>query len=102
MEILASNRWEDYDWSYSGNRFDWWADGLSSLEKEAERLTQAHNGRQSGETSSPVENLDFSYYLQSFPPLPKEALVNEVDGNNNITDASPTLADAKAAGETGI
>lgn len=55
--VLASNRWEDFEWKYSGNRFSYWGPpGLSKMETLTKSIDR-----------------DYAYYMESHDPLPLEA-----------------------------
>lgn len=55
LQVLQSNRWEDYAWTYRGNRYAHWGRGVSEIEKldESER--------------------DLAYYITPQKNLPLEA-----------------------------
>lgn len=72
-EFLESDRWEDWDWRYTNNRFRYWGLGLSSVETSDDKYMEK----------------DLSYYIQSYPNLPKEAL-ERVSHENQISSGSET------------
>jgi hypothetical protein len=65
-EFLKSDRWEDFEWRYDGNRFAFWGLGFSDLE--------------TGETP------DLSYYIKLHPNLPLEALQRVHSAENSATE----------------
>ncbi|RFU26531.1 hypothetical protein B7463_g9795, partial [Scytalidium lignicola] len=56
-EFLQSDRWEDWEWKYTANRFQYWGLGFSTVE-----------------TVSEGQERDLSYYIQSHPNLSREVL----------------------------
>lgn len=54
-EVLESNRWEDFNWRYKGNRFAYWGQGFSAVES----LGKTADG-------------DLAYYMEKHQPLPLE------------------------------
>ncbi|KAK6369588.1 hypothetical protein LTS17_009494 [Exophiala oligosperma] len=59
-EVLASNRWEDFEWRYEGNRFTYWGHGISKVEVE--------------------EKGDLAYYIRESTALPLEAYYSSPKG----------------------
>lgn len=56
-QVLESNRWEDYEWKYAGNRFSFWGRGLSDLETSVD--------------TDPA--VDLAFYIKEHDVLPLEA-----------------------------
>lgn len=55
-QVLASCRWEDFEWRYNGNRFACWGQGFSDVEKEGKTKAE-----------------DLAYYMKEHESLPLEA-----------------------------
>ncbi|KAJ9400286.1 hypothetical protein DTO282F9_2754 [Paecilomyces variotii] len=68
-EFLQSDRWEDWNWQYTKNRFEYWGLGLASIETSGDK------------------DKDLSYYIQSHPNLPKEALERVARGSYICSDS---------------
>lgn len=71
-QVLESNRWEDFDWKYRGNRFAHWGLGFSDIEKMPNRDAQ-----------------DFAYYITSRKPLP---MADEDDRLNGDSEEGEVLS----------
>jgi len=67
-EILESNRWEDFDWRYQGNRFAYWGLGQARVEKDAEPGAA-----------------DLAYYIRHHEPLLLEAYYLAAKGLRGIS-----------------
>ncbi|KAH8663443.1 hypothetical protein BGZ60DRAFT_411320 [Tricladium varicosporioides] len=88
IDTLAENRWEDYSWKYSGNRFAYWDQGFSKTEKMAGlETTSAEEQKQSVREGASKEKVDFSFYLHSAPPLPAEVIGRKLrNGKSAVSD----------------
>lgn len=104
IDTLAENRWEDYNWKYSGNRFAYWDQGFSKTEKMAELETSGIEGQNKLlDEDTARQKADFSFYLHSAPPLPAEVLGRKlmngksaVNGKKEEERNGPSLADVAA------
>jgi cation diffusion facilitator CzcD-associated flavoprotein CzcO len=65
-EFLESDRWEDFEWRYNGNRFAHWGLGFSHLERS--------------------ESPDLSYWIKPYPNLPLEALQRVACGQDSAPE----------------
>lgn len=73
-QVLESNRWEDYDWRYRGNRFAHWGLGFSNIEKMPDSVER-----------------DFAYYITSHEPLPLTDENDSLDGDLRQAYTSSTM-----------
>ena len=60
-EFLESDRWEDFEWRYKGNRFAYWGQGFAKIEHDPDA--------------------DLAYYLKPQNPLPLEAYYSSAKGS---------------------
>lgn len=60
-EFLNSDRWEDFEWRYPGNRFAYWGQGFAKVEHDPDG--------------------DLAYYLKPQTPLPLEAYYLSAKGS---------------------
>lgn len=72
-EVLASCRWEDFEWRYSGNRFACWGQGFSDVEKAGK-----------------INAEDLAYYMEVHDNLPLEAYYLAAKGYS--ASARPSLS----------
>nr|AET79193.1 putative FAD-containing monooxygenase [Claviceps paspali] len=72
MQVLAEDRWEDYDWTYRRPRYEYWSKGLSWIEDpEGDRLgVQIQRSR---ETMTTIAGTDahLAFYIKQTAPLPE-------------------------------
>jgi hypothetical protein len=78
MQVLAEDRWEDYEWRHDGERFAYWRDGFSWIERpELDPLGIAAQEYQTSMTTIPDRSSDLSFYLKMAAPLPQNAARND-------------------------
>lgn len=106
MQVLAENRWEDYEWEYEWERYAYWGSGFSWIE-DPEGDPLGIDERESWKTTAtiPHKDSDLSYYLWKSTPLPAEAVAS-FRPDPEDADAPPTMVshdvqqhDAQAARE---
>ncbi|GAD98916.1 hypothetical protein PVAR5_7619 [Paecilomyces variotii No. 5] len=68
-EFLESDRWEDWNWHYKKNRFQYWGQGLSTVETSGDK------------------DKDLSYYIRLHPNLPQDALDRVARSNQTFSDS---------------
>ncbi|KAL1850047.1 hypothetical protein Plec18167_008252 [Paecilomyces lecythidis] len=68
-EFLESDRWEDWEWHYKENRFQYWGQGLSTIETSGDK------------------DKDLSYYIRPHPNLPQEALDRVARSSHTFSDS---------------
>lgn len=71
-EVLESNRWEDFIWRHTGNRFAHWCQGFSQREQTGN-----------------ADKQDLAYYMEAHEPLPLSAYYLAGSGNSKINKAGP-------------
>ncbi|KXJ91657.1 hypothetical protein Micbo1qcDRAFT_233085 [Microdochium bolleyi] len=81
MQTLAEDRWEDYEWTHSQERFSYWAGGVSWVEDRAADML-GFEARESAETcrTIPRPDSDLSFYLYESTPLPRRRPSGNLDG----------------------
>ncbi|KAF4835658.1 FAD-binding monooxygenase moxY [Colletotrichum tropicale] len=80
MQSLAEDRWEDYEWRYNGNRYAYWGNGFSWIEKpELDPLGIGEREYSKTMTTIAERSSDLSFYLGKADPLPKGVLAHVVD-----------------------
>lgn len=83
MQCLAEDRWEDYEWDYECNRFGYWRDGLSWIEKPSrDPLGIDERDFHQVMTTIPTRTSDLSFYLRDTESLPSNVLepLKEING----------------------
>ncbi|KAH6696838.1 hypothetical protein F5X68DRAFT_219307 [Plectosphaerella plurivora] len=74
MQVLAEDRWEDYEWRHDGERFAYWQDGFSWIERpELDPLGIAAQEYATSMTTIPDRSSDLSFYLKPAAPLAQDA-----------------------------
>ncbi|KAH7009858.1 hypothetical protein EDB80DRAFT_838797 [Ilyonectria destructans] len=72
IQVLAENRWEDYNWAYEGERYAYWGHGISWVESpELDPLGLEEQESLKYSTTIPGKDSDLSFYLWKSPPLPQ-------------------------------
>ena len=81
MQTLAENRWEDYNWQHSRDRFAYWANGVSWTEDRAADVLgfEEREGMENCR-SVPKTDSDLSFYLYESTPLPRYKPSGKWDG----------------------
>ncbi|KAH8647740.1 hypothetical protein BX600DRAFT_389320 [Xylariales sp. PMI_506] len=75
MQILAEDRWEDYEWIHDGNMFEYWKSGLSWIEDpQGDPLGVSGREDLDSSTTIPRKGSDLSFYLSESEPLPMECV----------------------------
>ncbi|KAH6884857.1 hypothetical protein B0T10DRAFT_531035 [Thelonectria olida] len=73
MQVLAENRWEDYEWVYDKERYAYWGQGLSWIESpELDPLGLEERESSMTSTTLPRKESDLTYYLWKSDPLPPQ------------------------------
>jgi cation diffusion facilitator CzcD-associated flavoprotein CzcO len=80
-EVLESNRWEDYEWQYRGNRFAYWGHGFAGVEHEADG--------------------DLAFYIKPRAPLPLEAYYLSAKGSTGRRSIGEPFQSCTANGLAG-
>lgn len=84
MQCLAEDRWEDHGWRYGEQRYAYWRDGFSWIEKpEADPLGIQQRGYPSFMSTIADRSSDLSYYLRKVEPLPKGAITRMPRGGES-------------------
>ncbi|KAH9225325.1 hypothetical protein K456DRAFT_1732009 [Colletotrichum gloeosporioides 23] len=110
MQSLAEDRWEDYEWRFDGNRYAYWGNGFSWIEKP-ELDPIGIDEREYSKTMITIaeRSSDLSFYLGKADPLPKGVLAHVVDaeaqcqhivGQAEVHGADLTKSDVKDADVT--
>ncbi|KAH0430163.1 hypothetical protein CcaCcLH18_05867 [Colletotrichum camelliae] len=80
MQSLAEDRWEDYEWRFDGNRYAYWGNGFSWIEKpQLDPLGIEEREYSKTMTTIAERSSDLSFYLGKADPLPKGVLAQVVD-----------------------
>lgn len=80
MQVLAENRWEDYEWRHDGERFAYWQDGFSWIERpELDPLGIAAQEYTTSMTTIPDRSSDLSFYLKPAPPLAQDSARSNIE-----------------------
>lgn len=75
MQVLAENRWEDYEWESEGERYAYWGQGISWVESpELDPLGVEEQDAWRTTTTIPRKDSDLSFYLWKGPPLPRSCI----------------------------
>ncbi|KAF2148109.1 putative FAD-containing monooxygenase [Myriangium duriaei CBS 260.36] len=69
MQVLAENKWENYNWEYKGNRFDYWEKGFSWIEEPHQDQLGIEEAESQHCSTTPRPGADLSYYLWAGTPL---------------------------------
>lgn len=101
MQCLAEDRWEDYEWRHDGERYAYWHDGFSWIEKpELDPLGVGAREYLKTMSTIPDRSSDLSFYLTNTRPLPKGVIapLPHVNGQNqhierDVIAAQPGLLD---------
>ncbi|KAF7556447.1 hypothetical protein G7Z17_g1441 [Cylindrodendrum hubeiense] len=96
MQVLAENRWEDYNWAYEGERYAYWGPGISWIESpELDPLGLEEQESLKHATTIPGKDSDLSYYLWKSPPLPRNCVAQgETDKPKIESDVKSELSKA--------
>ncbi|KAE9570397.1 FAD-binding monooxygenase [Colletotrichum fructicola] len=110
MQSLAEDRWEDYEWRFDGNRYAYWGNGFSWIEKpELDPIGIDEREYSKTMTTIAQRSSDLSFYLGKADPLPKGVLAHVVDaeaqcqhivGQAEVHGADLTKSDVKDADVT--
>ncbi|KAF4810222.1 FAD-binding monooxygenase moxY [Colletotrichum siamense] len=110
MQSLAEDRWEDYEWRFDGNRYAYWGNGFSWIEKpELDPIGIDEREYSKTMTTIAERSSDLSFYLGKADPLPKGVLAHVVDaeaqcqhivGQAEVHGADLTKSDVKDADVT--
>ncbi|KAK7422775.1 hypothetical protein QQZ08_009400 [Neonectria magnoliae] len=77
MQVLAENRWEDYNWKYERERYGHWDHGFSWIERpELDPLGVEEQESLKNTTTIPQKDSDLSFYLWKSPPLPRTVVTS--------------------------
>ncbi|KAF9873662.1 hypothetical protein CkaCkLH20_08772 [Colletotrichum karsti] len=89
MQCLAEDRWEDYEWRYDEQRYAYWRDGFSWIEKP-ERDPMGLQQREYPMTMSTIadRSSDLSFYLTKNEPLPEGIIA----GTTNVDESKQHLS----------
>lgn len=94
MQALAEDRWEDFDFTYRGNRFAYWGRGLSWVEyPDIDCLGREERKAREASTVPRVVG-DLSYYVvdgEALSSLIIESLDMDGDPNEGDSDAMVRL-----------
>lgn len=72
MQVLAEDRWEDYNWAYKGRRYDYWRDGFSWIEQpESDKLGIQERKSKNDMVTIPNIDADLGFYITQQAPLPE-------------------------------
>ncbi|GME30535.1 hypothetical protein BKA56DRAFT_556052 [Neofusicoccum parvum] len=72
MQVLAENKWENYIWTYRGNRFDHWGKGMSWIEDPSGDGLGIDESEALRSRTVPFKGADLSYYIGEYEPLPED------------------------------
>ncbi|KAF4876600.1 FAD-binding monooxygenase moxY [Colletotrichum siamense] len=110
LQSLAEDRWEDYEWRFDGNRYAYWGNGFSWIEKpELDPIGIDEREYSKTMTTIAERSSDLSFYLGKADPLPKgvlahvpdaEAQCQHIVGQAEVHGADLTMADVKDADVT--
>ncbi|KAJ0337008.1 hypothetical protein KNSL1_013070 [Colletotrichum chrysophilum] len=110
MQSLAEDRWEDYQWRFDGNRYAYWGNGFSWIEKpELDPIGIDEREYSKTMTTIAERSSDLSFYLGKADPLPTGVLVHVVDaeaqcqhivGQAEVRGANLTKSEQKDADVT--
>ncbi|EXK29642.1 hypothetical protein FOXG_11810 [Fusarium oxysporum f. sp. lycopersici 4287] len=72
IQVLAENRWEDYEWTHESERYSYWGHGLSWIEEpDLDPLGATKQDMIESMTTLPKKDSDLSFYLWESSPLPE-------------------------------
>ncbi|KHN97490.1 monooxygenase [Metarhizium album ARSEF 1941] len=73
MQVLAEDRWEDYNWTYKGRRYDYWGNGFSWIEQpKSDKLGIQERKSRNDMVTIPNLDSDLGFYITPQAPLPEE------------------------------
>ncbi|KAG5800561.1 hypothetical protein H9Q69_000448 [Fusarium xylarioides] len=77
IQVLAEDRWEDYEWIHGSERYSYWGHGLSWIEEPAlDPLGATKLDMIESMTTLPKKDSDLSFYLWESNPLPETCFVS--------------------------
>ncbi|KAL4799460.1 FAD/NAD(P)-binding domain-containing protein [Aspergillus venezuelensis] len=81
MQILAEDRWEDYEWVYGErwNRFKYFNQGFSWIERAGQDMLGVEMSRLRGASTVADPNSDLSFYLENRDAVPLSSGRREKD-----------------------
>lgn len=97
MQCLAEDRWEDYEWRYDRERFAYWKNGFSWIERPgADQMGLQAQRSMEAMTTLPRSTSDLAFYIGKAENLSPSESNGEspVDSIENIKSAG-----AKSLGE---
>ncbi|KAJ3951753.1 hypothetical protein N0V92_011828 [Colletotrichum tropicale] len=110
FDSLAEDRWEDYEWRFDGNRYAYWGNGFSWIEKpELDPIGIDEREYSKTMTTIAERSSDLSFYLGKADPLPKgvlapvvgaESQCQHIVGQAEVHGADLTKSDVKDADVT--
>lgn len=72
MQVLAEDRWEDYNWAYRGRRYDYWGNGFSWIEQpKSDKLGIQERKSKNEMVTIPNIDADLGFYITQQAPLPE-------------------------------
>ncbi|KAG7428989.1 putative sterigmatocystin biosynthesis monooxygenase stcW [Fusarium oxysporum f. sp. raphani] len=72
IQVLAEDRWEDYEWTHESERYSYWGHGLSWIEEpDLDPLGATKQDMIESMTTLPKKDSDLSFYLWESSPLPE-------------------------------
>ncbi|KAF4995954.1 hypothetical protein FGRMN_4809 [Fusarium graminum] len=75
IQVLAEDRWEDYEWEHKSERYSYWGHGVSWIEEpELDPLGVRKQDMIEAMTTIPKKDSDLSFYLWNSDPLPDAGL----------------------------
>jgi len=78
IQVLAEDRWEDYEWTHESERYSYWGHGLSWIEgPDLDPLGATKQDMIESMTTLPKKDSDLSFYLWESSPLPETCLADE-------------------------
>ncbi|KAK0647922.1 putative sterigmatocystin biosynthesis monooxygenase stcW [Lasiodiplodia hormozganensis] len=83
MQVLAENKWENYSWTYRGNRFAHWGKGMSWIEDPSGDGLGIDASEALRSRTIPFKGADLSYYISECEPLS----VDDIDDHAGVQEA---------------
>ncbi|KAF4503275.1 sterigmatocystin biosynthesis monooxygenase stcW [Fusarium agapanthi] len=72
IQVLAEDRWEDYEWTHESERYSYWSHGLSWIEEPGlDPLGATKQNMIEAMTTLPKKDSDLSFYLWESDTLPE-------------------------------
>jgi hypothetical protein len=77
IQVLAEDRWEDYEWTHESGRYSYWGHGLSWIEEpDLDPLGATKQDMVEAMTTLPKKDSDLSFYLWESSPLPESSFAD--------------------------